>query len=301
MNIFVTGGTGFLGYHTIKRLLRSGYRVYALSRQQHSILSNLKSESLSIIHGSLDQIDQLPVIPIDICLHFAWEGVNRIGVNDFDIQRKNVDNTLNLVRFIGRCQCKMLIDSGSRQEYAPVDGMVTEDSICLPPSEYGKWKLEAYHQTLASIEIIKYVHLRIFSTYGFGDHPWSLINTCIDSFLEGNPVSLGRCRHFWSFLYIDDFTDAIVSIISNINYINANTVYNLASGFIQPLQYFVGTIHSLTMSDSLLLYGDRQETEESTRSLIPDISKINREIGWYEKVSFPQGIKEIIEQKQSGN
>ena len=294
MNIFVTGGTGFLGYYTIRRLLSSGHHVFALTRQPKTVLSDLQSELLTVVQGSLENMADLPVLPVDICLHFAWGGVNRVGVNDHDTQRQNVYNTINLVKYIRQCQCKMLVDTGSRQEYAPIEGIITEESECTPPSEYGKWKLESFHQTLSMVGDMRYVHLRIFSTYGYGDHPWSLINTSIEKCLKGEPISLGRCRHYWSYLYIDDFTDAISEIIAKCSQLDENKVYNLASGYIQPLQYFVNTIHWLTASSSELLYGTRPETEVSTRSLIPDISRINREIGWYEKVSFPQVIKMIL-------
>ncbi len=299
MNIFVTGGTGFLGYNTVLRLLEDGHQVFALVRKQDNILSKIKYKNLSLIHGSLENLACVELKDVDVCVHFAWMGVNRQGVNSPELQQQSVINTLNLLEFLKNHHCRLLIDAGSRQEYTPVEGIITEDSPCVPITEYGKRKLEAYHAILSRInDEMKYVHLRIFSVYGNGDHPWSLINTCVEGMLANKPISLGTCRHFWSFLYIDDLTGIIASIVSYIDVIKGNEIYNVASGFIQPLRYFVNTIKVITESDSELQFGSFKDNKESVFSLIPDVSKLNTNFGWIEKVSFEEGIRQLIVRRQ---
>ena len=295
MKIFVTGGTGFLGYNTVLRLLNEGHHVFALVRKEDSILSHIHNKNLVLIHGSLENLACIELPAIDACAHFAWMGVNRQGVNSPYLQRQNVINSLNLLEFLKYHRCRLLIDAGSRQEYTPIEGIITEDSPCEPITEYGKRKLEVYHGILSKLDDeIKYVHLRIFSVYGKSDHHWSLINTCIEGMLANKPIKLGNCRHFWSFLYIDDFTGIISAIVSHINEVKSNEVYNVASGFVQPLRYFVNTIKVITKSDSVLRFGTFKENKESVFSLIPDVSKLNTDFGWMEKVVFEDGIKKLM-------
>lgn len=52
---FVTGGTGFVGHHVIKKLLISGEKVRALVRPQ-SDLTNLKGLSVELIQGDLKDV-----------------------------------------------------------------------------------------------------------------------------------------------------------------------------------------------------------------------------------------------------
>lgn len=295
MNIFVTGGTGFLGYNTVLRLLADGHRVYALVRKRDNVLSRVQNTNLTLVYGSLENLACVELSDIDACVHFAWMGVNRQGVDSPDVQKQNVVNSLNLLDFLKLHHCRLLIDAGSRQEYMPIEGIITESSPCNPITEYGKRKLEVYHAILSKInDEMKYVHLRIFSVYGFKDHPWSLINTCIGGMLANKPISLGTCRHFWSFLYIDDFTGIISTIVSHSQKIKSNEIYNVASGFIQPLRYFVNTIKTVTESGSELQFGTFKENKESIFSLIPNVSKLNADFCWYERVSFEEGIKKLI-------
>ena len=297
MNIFVTGGTGFLGYNTILRLLRDGHHVIALVRQDYNVLSNIVSPQLQLVKGSLDGEIQYSQT-IDACIHFAWGGVNRNGVNDREVQKQNVSNTLYLVEFLLNHHCKLLIDAGSRQEYAPSREPITEENLCNPVSEYGKWKLEAFQKVSDVVKgEMKYAHLRIFSTYGIGDHPWSLINSSIEKMLRDDPVELGICRHFWSFLYIDDFADLVSSIVNKSAMFEGTEIYNVGSGYIQPLRYFVNTIKSVIGSESELQFGKFLENKESVFPLIPDISKVCTEFGWFEKTTFANGITTIIKNK----
>lgn len=54
MQIFVTGGTGFIGQYVVRQLVASGHEVTALARR-NSDLSRLKGLKLRIVYGDLSQ------------------------------------------------------------------------------------------------------------------------------------------------------------------------------------------------------------------------------------------------------
>ena len=64
----------------------------------------------------------------------------------------------------------------------------------VPVSEYGKDKLEVCRRAGEEAKAlgIDYIHARIFSVYGPGDHPWSLVSTCLNTFLKGGRMELGH-------------------------------------------------------------------------------------------------------------
>ena len=91
-------------------------------------------------------------------------------------------------------------------EYGIVDGIMGEEILCHPVSEYGKDKLEVCRRAGEDAKAlgIDYIHARIFSVYGPGDHPWSLVSTCLDTFLKGGRMELGACTQQWNFLHVRD-------------------------------------------------------------------------------------------------
>ena len=58
MNILITGGTGFIGKHLIKRLSKSSDNISALARKTSSLVE-LKKYDIKIIYGDLLDITSL--------------------------------------------------------------------------------------------------------------------------------------------------------------------------------------------------------------------------------------------------
>ena len=81
-------------------------------------------------------------------------------------------------------------------------------------NEYGKAKLSFYKQAapLCREYGMTYFHLRFFSVYGPGDHPWSIISTLTRELPKGETVSLSACRHRWNFMYIRDAAEAVYQL-----------------------------------------------------------------------------------------
>ena len=85
------------------------------------------------------------------------------------------------------------------------------------PSCIRVWKGQSlvYQQaTKAAKELgVDYIHTRIFSVYGPGDHPWSLIETCIRTFLANGNMEMGPCTQQWNFLYVQEAAQILVKLL----------------------------------------------------------------------------------------
>ena len=168
-----------------------------------------------------------------------------------------------------------------------------EDGECHPVSEYGKDKLKVC--SMASEEArrlgITYIHARIFSVYGPGDHPWSLIATCMDTFLKGGHMELGACTQMWNFLYITDAARALTGLL--LAKAPAG-VYNVAGEDTRPLKHYLEELHRLCGGGGTYEYGKRPPNAEGVVSLIPDTGKLHEAAGFRQEISFEQGIKEML-------
>jgi len=168
-----------------------------------------------------------------------------------------------------------------------------EDGVCSPVSEYGKDKLEVCRRASEEAERlgITYIHARIFSVYGPGDHPWSLVSTCIDTFLRGGHMEMGACTQMWNFLYITDAARALAGLL--LAKAPAG-VYNVAGEDTRPLKEYIEELHGLCGGKGTYEYGKRLPNAEGVVSLMPDISKLTRAAGFRQEVSFGDGIREML-------
>ena len=168
-----------------------------------------------------------------------------------------------------------------------------EEILCHPVSEYGKDKLEVCRRAGEDAKAlgIDYIHARIFSVYGPGDHPWSLVSTCLDTFLKGGRMELGACTQQWNFLHVRDAARALTGLL--LAKVPAG-VYNVAGEDTRSLKSFVEQMHRLCGERGTCEYGKRPPNAEGVVSLVPDIRKLKEAAGFAQEISFEDGIREMI-------
>ena len=146
---------------------------------------------------------------------------------------------------------------------------------------------------------VAYLHTRIFSVYGPGDHPWSLVETCLDKFLARESMELGPCTQIWNFLYVEDAARALVQLLLGKG---PAGVYNVAGEDTRPLRSYIEEIYELCGRKGSYVYGTRPPNAEGTVSLRPDITRLKEAAHFCPQVSFHEGIGRMIrlrEEKRS--
>ena len=315
MRIVITGAPGFIGSHLAKLFVKKGAEVFVLVRPESTHLDVLpKDEKLHVVPCGLSNVmDCVSYIKeADAFFHLAWGGVNRQEIDSPEVQAKNVAGSLDCIRAAKALNCRMFMDAGSRVEYGLTDGFMQEDIECHPVNQYGKAKWEFYQKAVPLCEELglHYVHLRFFSVYGTGDHPWSIISTLVRELPAGNKVSLSACRHQWNCMYIDDAVEAVYELYEQLPQsadagVKKNglvsTIVNIASKDTRVLKDFVEEIHSIAGGAGELEYGTFVQAKEGALSIKPDISRLTLlTSGWQERFTFRQGI-EIMMKKEKEN
>jgi|InofroStandDraft_1065614.scaffolds.fasta_scaffold09065_2 Nucleoside-diphosphate-sugar epimerases len=302
MNIVVTGATSFIGTAAVRRLLQAGHEVCAVVRPMSANRKNLENQipqgcrgRIRILELDMQQIAQIAgqiARPADGWLHICWEGAGSDNRTLRDVQQANVAGSLKAVRAAAAVGCRRFVFTGSQAEYGICHETVTEDYPCHPVSEYGKAKTDfaAQAEPLCRKLGMDYIHARIFSVYGPGDHPWSLVQSCLRTWKQGGEMKLGECTQWWNFLYIEDAAAALVSLLEK----GRAGYYNVAGRDTRRLREFVEEMYELCKRQGSYVYGERPQNAEGLTDLLPDITKIHAETGWEPEIPFAEGIYEIL-------
>lgn len=294
--VFITGATSFLGRNVVRHLLSKGYEVYAFVRKESASLNELpENENLHLFFGSLDCIEKVltELSEADICLHFAWDGSGNAGRADKQVQDKNVDYSMRALEVAVKLGCKKFVFSGSQAEYGICHGSMKEDTECNPISEYGKAKLRfsSLAKTFCEDKSIIFIHLRIFSVYGTDDRDGTLVKSCVYKFNHGECMKLGPCSQMWNYLHISDFVEAIYGVIEKKL---SEGIYNVGGNDTRVLREFVKEIYEVSNKTGAYEFGTTASNPEGSPALNPDISKLIKAVGWSPKISFRQGIEEMM-------
>jgi UDP-glucose 4-epimerase len=172
MKILLTGGAGYIGSHSAKEFLKSGFDVFIIDN-----LSTGKKELAKygeLIIGDLKDIDFLMDIfkryKFDAVVHFAsLSRVDESFQNPERYYRENVLNALNLLDCMVKFGVEFIIFSSSASVYGnPLYIPIDESHPLNPINPYGETKmfveriLEGYSFRYG----IKYISLRYFNAAG---------------------------------------------------------------------------------------------------------------------------------------
>ncbi|MCM1232501.1 MAG: NAD(P)-dependent oxidoreductase [Ruminococcus flavefaciens] len=302
MKAIVTGATGFIGLALCRELLQNGYDVTAVLRPdspKKNKLLELRKEigaangSLQILEIPLDKIDMLHAtyhIQADFFFHLAWNGPSGAAREDFDIQHSNIGYTARAVRTAKDCGCRKFTGAGSQAEYGVVRGTAYEDrTVPSPFMMYGTAKLAACQMgiVLARQLGISFVWPRIYSVYGVGENPGTLVNYVIDTLKKGEVPELSSCENMWNFLYITDCARALRMLMEDED---VQGICHVASKDTRLLKEYVTQIRDLIAPGTKLGFGIKQADPKRTFWLQPDVAKLDK-TGFEAEVSFEEGIR----------
>lgn len=312
MRVLITGAASFLGRHLVEYFLSNEDEVLALVREnargKDELLKYEANNKFKLIVLDMKDIERLD-IDFDVCIHLAWGGIGKEGRMDENIQRENIDAAIKLMRVCKDRGAKRFLFAGSQAEYgqtlADIEAKYgkdfdinaipkqSEDAPTNPKSKYGKAKLELKSKlkNLGDSLGIEYVHMRIFSVFGSGDHETSLISTCIRNFKENKDVHIGECIQSWNYIYIKDICEAIF-LLSKKD-LQGEFVFNVAGENNRILMDYVKDIKRLLNSSGGIVVEKKEAASEGLPFLNPSIERLKR-VGFVESYGFEKGIKDCI-------
>jgi nucleoside-diphosphate-sugar epimerase len=110
-------------------------------------------------------------------------------------------------------------------------------------------------------------------------------------------MELSDCTHQWNFLHVRDAAEAALRLGECALESDSLTV-NLASTDTRPLRSFVEEIHRLAGGKGVCRYGARRGAEQPVDNC-PDVSLLLSLTGWHPRISFSEGITELIETERA--
>ena len=306
MRSVVTGSTIFIGAVTVRKLLEAGHQVDAVVRPGSKNMAKLYEQipegsvsSLQVLEIDLHKIADIQesVPEADCWLHTGWDGAGSENRMKRDVQQANVVQSLLAVHAAAALGCKKFLFTGSQAEYGVCHSLITEDTPLNPLSEYGIAKVDFGFQAgpLCRELGMEYIHTRIFSVYGPGDHPWSLVETCLRTWSEGGEMKLGECTQKWNYLYIEDTASALIHLLTKAG----AGVYNVASADIRVLREYIEEMYDLCGRKGSYGYRERPQNAEGPANLMADITKICAATGWRPTTTFAEGINELLYRMQN--
>jgi UDP-glucose 4-epimerase len=245
--VVVTGGAGFIGSHTVDRLLEIGHRVVVLDNFSTGKRQNLARwadhpalhvVACDVSHGIFSALEPITRAhgPVERIVHLAAQiSVVHSVANPHVDMEVNYGGTLHVMEYARARGVKKVVLASSAAVYGDVAELpVGEDAPCRPLSPYGIDKLASEHALdyYANVHGVPTAALRFFNVYGPRQDPSSPYSGVISIFTDraraGQPLMIfGDGAQTRDFVYVADVVRAIMAALGDGN---SRLVANVGTG-----------------------------------------------------------------------
>ena len=153
MRVFVTGGTGFIGWHLVQKLLRKGHSVWALARSEAGA-SRLQQLGATVVWGDILDPESMRDVIRDSDLVFHLAAWYKIGSLEWETaERVNVSGTRNVLELAYELGVPKIIYTSTVNVFGDTRGKVVDENYRMPVedrqlflSEYDRTKWKAHYE-----------------------------------------------------------------------------------------------------------------------------------------------------------
>ena len=290
-NILIVGGTGFIGYHLIKKSLKKNYNVTSISSRKPS-----KARFLKKVKYIICDIRNLEQLKKKIDNNFDYV-VNLGGYVDHSKKKETYTSHYygckNLAKIFLEKSITSFVQIGSGLEYGKFKTPHKEEQKVSPNSIYASAKYKAtkyliglYKANKTPISII-----RLYQAYGPGQEFNRLIPSAIKRCLQNEKFPCTKGLQKRDFLYIDDLINLIFKILKSKK--SHGQIINAGSGKPIQVRKLIHYIKKISKGGKPE-YGKIKMRKDEPLNMYPSIKKAQRLLNWKPKFSIQKGLKKTI-------
>ena len=315
MRVLITGGAGFIGSHLSDAYLQRGDEVYVIDDLSTGSIENIRHlKDHPRFHYTIESVHNQPITAelvdqCDVIFHLAAAvGVKLIVESPVHTIETNVRGTEVVLALANKKKKKVLIESTSEVNGLSTNVPFREDgNLVMGATTTGRWSYacsKAIDEFLALAywreKKLPTVVVRLFNTVGprqTGQYGM-VIPTFVKQALSDRPITVfGDGKQSRCFCFVGDVVGALMKLMDDEEAVGE--VFNVGSIEEITMIDLAKKVKELTNSQSeiiLVPYDEAyEEGFEDMPRRIPDISKVNAQVGFQPEMNLEGILKSVID------
>jgi nucleoside-diphosphate-sugar epimerase len=289
----VTGATGFIGRNAIAPLAAAGYEVHAVgSRNAKPVAANCEWHLADLLEPR-DVSRVIELVKPSHLLHFAWYAVP----GQYPSSAENLRwcaGSIQLLTAFANAGGVRAVFAGSCFEYDFNYGYCVEDQTpANPHTFYGVCK-NATREVVAGY--CRQFGLsgawgRIFHLFGPHEPPGRLVPAVATALLKGEHAQCSSGRQIRDFLHVEDVAGAFVALLAS----EVRGTVNIGSGEPVSLRHLAVSLAEKLGAPEMVRFGTLPPRPGDPPMLVPDVSKLQQDVGWSPRLTLEEGLQQTAE------
>jgi len=325
MKIFITGASGFIGFHVSKKLLDKGHIVHGYDSMNNYYDVSLKKNRLKILKkynnfyfkkANLEDERKLRYCILkfkpNIVIHLAAQaGVRYSNENPSAYLNSNILGTFNILEIVKKIKIKHLLIGSSSSVYGANKKFPFReiDKTDHQVSFYAATKksIESLSHSYSNLWKLPITMLRFFTVYGPYGRPDMAYFSFTKKILTGKKIEIyNKGKMYRDYTYVDDIVDGIYKLLYKAPVLKSKKKFKNDS--LSPVAPFRILNIGNTKKIYLLDFINTLEKELNKRikkkylpmqkgdvhSTLSDSSLLKRITGYNPKTNYKTGIKKFI-------
>ena len=306
MRVFVTGSSGFIGFHLVDKLLNHGHEVVGIDDHNNYYNPALKSKRLSLLSSPNFRFYETDINNLninecnfDLAINLAAQAGVRVSKEKEHLYKhSNIDGFESFCNFCKINNIKNILYASSSSVYSEInEGKFCEASTQLKPkSKYGESKLlnEIYASNFIKSYEASIIGLRFFSVYGPFGRPDMAYYAFSKAIKDDGIINLyNNGSMYRDMTFIDDIIDGIFGAIDYVSSIQSkNEIFNLGNDSPIKTSDLLNRIEQIIGKKALI---NLHKTKNEVFKTHADINKAKNLLGYDPKISFNEGIEKFLD------
>jgi nucleoside-diphosphate-sugar epimerase len=300
--ILVTGATGILGRHLVRRLLGLGAVPSLLVRPERIDALRPEAGPCPLLPGRLEAPETLAEALRQsrpgIVFHLAafTDPVRDPGLAQHAIAA-NLAATVALATAAMDIGCDRFVTTGSAEEYGQQPAPLSEDLPERPLSPYSASKAATtqWLRMLGRTHGFPGVVLRPFLIYGPGQAPQKLVPSAILAALDGRDFPMTSGRQTRELTFVEDAVDALLAAATRPIPDGTDPVFNLGSGDERSVLEIVERIFALSGAAGTPVPGAIADRRNDMQRFVADTTRAAEILGWRATTPLDTGLARTID------
>lgn len=306
MRIFVTGGAGYIGSHTVNRLLQKNFEVVVYDNLSTGFREAVPSGAEFIqgdVRNENELCNALKRQSVDAIIHFAAKlNVKESTLKPIEYYETNTIGMINVLKAMKSASVENIVFSSTAALFGDniQERSIHEEDSKLPLNSYGQSKMmsEQILKDESELGRMRYCALRYFNVAGASDDglngqrtadAFHLIHlgvqaatkkrTQLSLFGTDYPTPDGTCIR--DYIHVEDLADIHVLALEHLLRGGKSEAFNCGYGFGYSVRDVIDMIKKVSGADFPVVESDRRPGDAA--SLVANSSKLRSLLGWNPK------------------